>query len=461
VLSFAASLAVGALLVSLYHQSAAAQGGRAEAIAAQVCEIVAERWSFYATGWAGPAPATRDGTFRHDLEQVLASVVAANSSLQAGFWRQGEGVLATIGVGSPLPEATIAPVAEKALEADSTVSAQAATTLGDAGIAACALAGPVNDLVAYAVVPLFGVPGLGALQAAVAVLLALMLAITALVGWLQLSWARRVRGIEQALASHEAGQLPRLAPTGERELDRIVAALNSAGSRLAEARRRSEALAAQVALSERLAALGRVVAGVAHEIRNPVAAMRLRAENALAGGDDNRRRAALEAILAQVARLDRLVTELLAMTQRPAPQPQLVDLAAFLAACAADHPGVVVEAPENTRVWLDPALTRRALDSLLVNARQHSPAGAPITLSGTIAEGQLTIAVRDCGFGVDPALRTTLFEPFVTTRANGTGLGLPIARELVEVQGGRLVLADPGGDGRGATFEVVLPWPAS
>jgi signal transduction histidine kinase len=110
---------------------------------------------------------------------------------------------------------------------------------------------------------------------------------------------------------------------------------------------------------------------------------------------------------------------------------------------------------------LDPALTRRALDALLTNARQHAPAGAPVILRGTAEEGRVRIEVQDSGPGVDPALRETLFEPFVTGRADGTGLGLSIARELAEVQGGRLVLADPGGEGGGAVFLLELPWPAS
>jgi signal transduction histidine kinase len=459
VLSFAASLAVGLLLVSLYRQSAAAQAGRAEAIAARTCESVAERWSFYAAGWAGPAPPAGDAAFRRDLEGLLAIALSSGAPMQAGVWRTGEGVLAAVGSHPAQLESAIADAAADALADDRTATARAESDLGPVGLAACPLAGPVTELVAYAAVPLFGVPGLGALQAALAVLFALMLAITALLTWLQLSWARHVRGIEAALAHHEAGQLPRVAPTGERELDRIVAALNTAGERLAEARERSEALAARVALSERLAALGRVAAGVAHEIRNPVAAMRLRAENALAG-DDARRRAALEAILAQIARLDRLIGELLAMTQRPAPRPEALDLAAFLRACAADHPGVTVEAPP-VQVRLDAALTRRALDSLLTNARQHSPPAAPIRLTGTVAGRTLRVAVQDSGPGVDPPLRDTLFEPFVTGRADGTGLGLSIARELAEVQGGRLVLADPGGADRGATFLFELTWPAS
>jgi signal transduction histidine kinase len=309
-------------------------------------------------------------------------------------------------------------------------------------------------------VPLPDVPALVALQAALAVLLAMMLAMSGLLTWLQVSWARHVRGIEAALAGHEAGQLPHLPPTGERELDRIVAALNTAGARLAEARRHSDALASRVAVSERLAALGRVAAGVAHEIRNPVAAMRLRAENALAG-DDARRRMALEAILAQIARLDRLIGELLAMTQRREAQPERVDLAGFLVACAADHPGVVVHAPPGAAVMLDPALTRRALDSLLTNARQHSPPGAPVVLRGRPEERSVRIEVRDGGRGVAAELRDTLFEPFVTGRADGTGLGLSIARELAEAQGGRLELADAGGNGGGATFMLEIPWPAS
>ena len=456
-LSLAASLAVGLLLVSLYRQSAAAQAGRAEAVAARTCESVAERWSFYAAGWAGPAPPAGDVAFRRDLEGLLAIALPPGPAVQAGVWRSGEGVLAAVGGSSAELETAIADTAADALADDRTATARTDSALGPVGLAACPLAGPVTGLAAYAAVPLFGVPGLGALQAALAVLFALMLAMTALLTWLQLSWARHVRGIETALARHEAGQLPRLAPTGERELDRIVAALNTAGARLAEARERSEALAARVALSERLAALGRVAAGVAHEIRNPVAAMRLRAENALAG-DDARRRTALEAILAQIARLDRLIGELLAMTQRPAPKPETIDFAAFLRACAADHPGVTVQAPPDTPVRLDPALTRRALDSLLTNARQH---GAPVVLRGTVAGPSLSIDVQDSGPGVDPALRETLFEPFVTGRADGTGLGLSIARELAEVQGGRLLLADPGGDGRGATFRFELTWPTS
>jgi len=459
-MSFAASLAVAVLLVSLYRQSAGAQADRAEAVAARTCELVADHWSFYAAGWAGPAPPAGDVGFKHDLNDLLAIALLPGQPWQAGFWRAADGVLAAVGSHPADLESAIGTAAADALAEDRTATARTESTPSPLGLAVCPLAGPVTGLVAYVAVPLYGVPGLGVLQAALGVLLALILAMTALLSWLQLSWARHLRGIETALAHHEAGSLPRLAPTGERELDRIVAALNTAGARLAEARARSEALAARVALSERLAALGRVAAGVAHEIRNPITSMRLRAENALAG-DDARRRLALEAILAQIARLDRLIGELLTMTQRRAPEPESLDLAAFLQSCAADHPGITVEAPPQTTAVFDPALTRRALDALLTNARQHSPPGAPVVLRGAAAAQTLRLEVQDSGPGVNAALRETLFEPFVTGRADGTGLGLSIARELVEVQGGQLRLADPGGENRGATFLIELPWPTS
>ena len=129
----------------------------------------------------------------------------------------------------------------------------------------------------------------------------------------------------RTLAVHDSQStdLPRLEPTGERELDRLVHALNATGARLADERRRASA-------SERLAAIGRVAAGLAHEIRNPIAAMRLKTENALAVNDQERRVSAMHFILQQIERLDGLLRDLLAMTQRRVVKHAENDLAAFL-----------------------------------------------------------------------------------------------------------------------------------
>jgi signal transduction histidine kinase len=214
-----------------------------------------------------------------------------------------------------------------------------------------------------------------------------------------------------------------------------------------------------MAQGERLAALGRVAAGVAHEIRNPIAAMRLRAENALAG-DPARRGAALEAILAQVARLDRLSGELLAMTQKRAPVPAPVQVDTLLHAIAAEQEvggaALAVQAAPLCAM-LDEGLVRRVLDALLENARRHTPPGGTITLSAEHAGDVLRIAVADTGPGVPEELRAWLFEPFVTGRPEGTGLGLAIARELAHAMEGRLSLAESAS---GATFVLEIPWRA-
>ena len=89
----------------------------------------------------------------------------------------------------------------------------------------------------------------------------------------------------------------------------MISSLNQAGERLADARRQSDRLNKQVATAERLASIGRLAAALAHEIRNPIAAMRLKAENALADG--SRHREALKAIIEQIDRLDRLVEQIL------------------------------------------------------------------------------------------------------------------------------------------------------
>jgi signal transduction histidine kinase len=122
-------------------------------------------------------------------------------------------------------------------------------------------------------------------MAGLGVLFLVVLGSAAWLGRLLRGWMGRVRRLEAALAAG-TDELPRLDPTGQRDLDRIIDAINRAGGRLADARREADALARQVAKSRRLATLGRVVAGVAHEIRNSIGAMRLKAENAIAAGPD-------------------------------------------------------------------------------------------------------------------------------------------------------------------------------
>jgi signal transduction histidine kinase len=470
-LSVAAAVFVGWLLVSLYRQSTTAQLARADAAVAHACEQIAERYDFYTSGWAGPASGTIDARTRRDLLAVLRLGLADRApELGGGIWQSASGPLAALGPfheegndGEPLPRnPRVAQANADALTAGAPVTEHIEIGPVTFDLHACPLGGPVAGLTAWTAMPVLHARGLDALRLGLGVLLALVLGIALSLTALVLGFGRGVKRIEAALAAAGADDLPSLAATGPAELDRIVGALNAAGARLAEARRRSAELTARVAQNERLAALGRVAAGVAHEIRNPIAAMRLRAENALATDDPARRTAALQAVLGQIARLDRLSGELLTMTQRRTPEPEAVDLRALLGAAAndqrADGVAISVEAAPVTCV-LDPALMRRALDALLDNAVRHAGAGGTVTLRAAVVDGTARIEVADSGAGVPPELRDSLFEPFVTSRADGTGLGLAIARELVTAQGGRLVLARAGGErpGEGAAFLMELP----
>ena len=451
IVSIAASVFMGVLLVQLVRQSIAAESGRAEGALWHGCERIGDRYAYYISGWTGPVPPAGDVALQTDLRAV-ADVALGDFDMVRG------GILRDPGAISPLTE--IKALAVQAL-ADGRPILQA---MGAADLAvACPLAGPIPNLVGW--VRMTAPPGFGLdpLTSGLGVLGLLVLALTGGLTWLVVAWTRHVRRIEAALGRQDAqGALPHLDLTGEAELDRIITALNEAGIRLLAAQFGAAAAAARAAQSERMAALGRVAAGVAHEIRNPIAAMRLRAEGALArdpAADPARTRASLEAILGQVDRLDRLSGELLAMTQRGEPQPERVALAPFLQALPADlarpGPSLQVAAAEGAG-WFDPAMIRRALDNLVQNAQRHTDAQGQVTLSAVSGPGTLRFIVADTGPGVAPELRGTLFEPFVTSRADGTGLGLAIAREMAQAHGGTLVLEDSQA---GAVFTLTLPQP--
>jgi signal transduction histidine kinase len=219
-----------------------------------------------------------------------------------------------------------------------------------------------------------------------------------------------------------------------------------------------------MAESRRLATLGRVVAGVAHEIRNPIAAMRLKAENAVAAGDDIARKdRALRIIIEQIGRLEGLLRNLLSSVQRAKPiLSPVADVTAFLSERidlfreqAAAH-GVALDAAGTTiDATFDSARIGQAIDNLVLNAIQNTPPGGRISVCAERSGEQLVLSVADTGHGVPEDVRAQLFEPFVTTRPDGTGLGLAVVREIAEAHGGtaRAVHRSDG-----TTFIMELPW---
>jgi len=472
-LTLAASLAVGLLLFQLYHASTVAQLGQAAAVAQRACDLIRGQYAFYVTGWNGADSAQTDARFQRALIPVIEAALAHQPGVEGGIWSGTAGSMAYAYPTYPgTRPKTDLPAAEssgiEAVNEDAANAEQPVLRRSDSGsqtllLAACPLPGPYTGMTAWTMTRVQAAPGYDRLSVGLALLCALVLGIAAWVTWLTAIWGRHVAVIEASLGSHDLETLPEMPVTGERELDRIVSALNEAGRRLSEARLQSDDMAAKVAASERLAALGRVAAGVAHEIRNPMAAMRLRIENALAG-DPARQRAALETSLAQIGRVDALITELLAMTQRQTPDWQDVDLAHLLAERVQEHRDAAQEAhvlvevaDADHRARFDPRLLGRAIDNILLNAIRHTPPGGRIRLRAEREKGLLRIIVSDTGPGIAPELRSRLFEPFATGRPEGTGLGLAIAREMVAAHGGRILLGAAEACHPGATFIIELP----
>lgn len=474
VLALAASLVVSYLLYELYETSITAQEQRAEAVVARACESIRAQYGFYVAGWNGGGSSPTAADFRRDVTDAVLLALRGHADVEGGVWSATVGSIAYAfptyaGTSrkTDLPDAertNIQSVNLQAERADRPVSKTWGAEQRGLILTACPLGGPYPRLTGWAMTRVQGAPGYDRLRIGLAVAAALVLVMAGWLTWTTRVWDRHVHTIETTLAARVDGSLPALAPTGERELDRLVSALNDAGARLAQSQSHAEEMARRVADAERLATLGRVVAGVAHEIRNPLAAMRLKVENALAG-DDRRRRNALEASLPQIARLDRLVDELLTITHPRTPRLEVLELQRWLAEQAEDSReqargrGINLETcGEAVTAAIDPEMLGRALDNLLLNAIQHTPAGGRIAVSLRAAAETIEIAVANSGAGIAPGLRERLFEPFVTGRADGTGLGLAIARELVQAHGGTVRLTNPGSVAEETVFTLELPW---
>ncbi|MDW8373055.1 MAG: histidine kinase dimerization/phospho-acceptor domain-containing protein [Planctomycetota bacterium] len=218
-----------------------------------------------------------------------------------------------------------------------------------------------------------------------------------------------------------------------------------------------EHLRAELARLAPLAELGRMAATVTHEIRNPLAGISANAELLRESLTDPRDIELVDTILAEVRRLGDLVTDLLYYCRERPAQRQPIDLAAVTRAClelsrpAAEAAGVRLSWSGAGLALGDADLSRQALLNVMRNAIQACSAGGCVQVF--VEEGR--ILVRDTGHGVPEALRDTLFEPFVTGRTRGLGLGATVARRCQRRQDGDLILLDTGP--QGSVF--ALTWP--
>jgi two-component system sensor histidine kinase PilS (NtrC family) len=292
-----------------------------------------------------------------------------------------------------------------------------------------------------------------------------------------------------ALAAAVEGALPKALRRGEvdvrdargemRRLGYVVNPLTVQGGRRRGRRRASEPGLAilledltplremqdAIRRKDRLAAVGQLAAGLAHELRNPLASMSGAAELLSRGtGLSSSERRLMEIVMRETERLNALVTDFLAFA-RPTPivlQP--VDVAAladetlgvFRHSPASLHVELLRSGASTLRVYADPSQLRQVLWNLLQNAAEAMQQEGHITVDvGWTQSGLCRLAVADSGPGIDFGDMEHLFEPFFTTKPQGTGLGLAFVHRIVEAHGGRVDVQSEAG--QGATFAVLLP----
>jgi signal transduction histidine kinase len=266
------------------------------------------------------------------------------------------------------------------------------------------------------------------------------------------------------------------------------------GARLRQANAGREEMAAELAAfrlreadierlhtrAERLEAVAEMSASLAHEIKNPLASIRSAAELlAKVPGADDDTRTLTKLVQRESDRLSRLLSEFLDFARTGVTSVRridLLDIARHASALVGAHP----DKPENVAIRElfpstplvvvgDDDLLHRAIFNLLLNAVQASPPGGEVRIeaselaphqlpaqAGHFVRGGIMLQVSDQGRGIDESVKDRLFEPFVTTKPGGNGLGLSIVHRAVEAHHG-FILVDAAGASGGTRFTVILP----
>ncbi len=233
--------------------------------------------------------------------------------------------------------------------------------------------------------------------------------------------------------------------------------------------RRLQAAQEELLVAERMATVGRLSLKVAHEVRNPIAAIELNAEilqDIVRNGGPERDEAVglVTAIRDQVTALDQLTEEYLAFARFPKPHFEeesinhlLEELADFVRPVATRQ-GLTLRVEVDREIPLmeiDRMLLRQAIHNLVKNGMEALSRGGALTISSRLRGEQVEIAVSDTGPGISQEVGDRLFEPFFTTKPQGTGLGLSIARQITDEHGGELSWESR--PGAGTTFIIRVP----
>lgn len=245
----------------------------------------------------------------------------------------------------------------------------------------------------------------------------------------------------------------------EEELKRLNEDLEE---RVQDRTRELHAAQAELVQKEKLATLGQVSGGIAHEIRNPLNAVKSSAYYLL-----NAKKASpekvqehLERIDRQVTIIDNVVTALSDVARLPDPRRNPADIAALVRTVAGNVSlssavEIIWQLPDDLpHVLIDENQIPIVIRNLIRNARDAMPDGGSITVSAITQNGDVTISVTDTGIGIPPEDLSRITEPLYSTKARGMGLGLAISRAIVNKNSGELKIESEVG--QGSTFSVTL-----
>ena len=214
--------------------------------------------------------------------------------------------------------------------------------------------------------------------------------------------------------------------------------------------------------SETLAVIGEMASSVAHNIRNPLASIRSSAELNLESSDPHAAEG-FHDVLRDVDRISSRITELLHMSQQGPAETRHIDLADLVKGCVAEQLAAFHRQEQSlhfnppstqAQVQADPHLLQQVLHSVLANASEAMPAGRTCVVSIREAGHDWALEIQDEGPGMGADTITQVFRPFFTTKPKGLGLGLPLAKRIIERMNGSLNLRSQIGEGTTVTIEL-------
>ncbi|MCU0702426.1 MAG: HAMP domain-containing histidine kinase [Fimbriiglobus sp.] len=284
------------------------------------------------------------------------------------------------------------------------------------------------------------------LGVAVAVAAAGLLAI----GGRVVSRLQRVKGRTEAIAAGDFRTLP-VPPSPDDELTDLANAVNHLAARLGDYER-------QLQQTERLRVLGQFSGGLAHQLRNAAGGARLAVQLYLKDGDD---REPLEVALRQLARMEANLCQFLALGKPPAAATSSVDVAEVLDAAVrlqgpqCRHAGIRLQWTSPGPIVLagDATQLGHLFGNLIGNAIEAAGPGGAVELTASVDGGRIVVEVSDTGPGPSTDVADRLFEPFVTGREQGIGLGLAVAKQAADAHGGGIDWRRENGR---TVFRVVL-----